>query len=365
MKKLESIRKHKKDILRFLIVAAILVVFVLVGFFSVSSIKKTRELDLMVPYESQEITTSSQFDSTEQVAEGFANTLCVGDDNTSVSGTAVTEGEYAALFSVEDKSVLFAQNMYEKAYPASVTKIMTAILALKYGNMKDVVTIDWEMVELESGSQVCGFKIGDQVTMDELLHGLLIHSGNDAAMAIAKHVGGSINGFVKMMNDEAKSLGATGTNFVNPSGLHAENHYTTVYDIYLMLTEAMKYQEFVDIIQLSVYDIKYQTQVAVDPATLPQTEEGAAEATAQPQTQMVDAVVHVDATDKYLINEAKAPKDVTVLGGKTGTTDAAGNCLALISQNAYGKPYISIVLNAKNKDTLYTDMNALLGVINS
>ena len=118
---------------------------------------------------------------------------------------------------------------------------MTAMLALKYGNMNDVVTITQENLNLEEGSQVCGFWAGDQVTMDQLLHCLLVYLGNDAAAAIAEHVGGSTDGFVEMMNSYARELGCTGTHFTNPHGLQDENHYTTPYDIYLMLKEAMNY----------------------------------------------------------------------------------------------------------------------------
>lgn len=224
---------------------------------------------------------------------------------------------------------MFAQNIHEKSYPASITKIMTAILAFKNGNMDDIVTIPAEALNQESGSTEIGFQEGDQVTLDELLHGLLIYSGNDAAVAIAQHIGGSVDQFVEMMNQEALELGATNTHFANPSGLQDENHYTTVYDIYLMLQEAMTYPHFLEIAQLSSYNL-----------TCNRGEQ--------------EVTFHLDATDQYLTRQVTAPKNVTVLGGKTGTTSDAGSCLALLSQNAYGEPYISIVLHAANKTNLYT-----------
>lgn len=172
----------------------------------------------------------------------------------------------------------------------------------------------------ESGSRVAGFQAGDQVTMDQLLHCLLVYSANDAASAIAEHIGGSTDKFVEMMNSFAAELGCTGTHFTNPHGLQDENHYTTPYDIYLMLKEALNYPEFTDITQMASYTVSYKHSDGSDAsATLP-------------------------ATDHYLTGEAATPKDVTILGGKTGTTDKAGNCLALLSQNAYGKPFISIVM---------------------
>ena len=246
----------------------------------------------------------------------------------------------AVLIDNASGRILYAKNKDKKLIPASITKIMTAMLALKYGNMDDVVTITQENLNLEEGSQVCGFWAGDQVTMDQLLHCLLVYSGNDAAAAIAEHVGGSTDGFVEMMNSYARELGCTGTHFTNPHGLQDENHYTTPYDIYLMLKEALNYPEFTQITQSGSYTVEYTHADGSSASTT------------------------LLATDHYLTGEATPPKNVTILGGKTGTTDNAGNCLALLSQNAYGKPYISIVMGASTKDELYEQMSSLLQNIN-
>ena len=288
----------------------------------------------------------SEFDNTliskeDQRAEGFAQNLCVVTKDVDLDSVSLDDNQAGVLLNLNDKKVLYAKGAYNKVYPASITKIMTAMLALKYGNMDDTVTISQENVTLESGSQVAGFQAGDQVTMDQLLHCLLVYSANDAASAIAEHVGGTTDKFVEMMNSFAAELGCTGTHFTNPHGLQDENHYTTPYDIYLMLKEALNYPEFTDITQMSSYTVTYKHSNGSDAsATLP-------------------------ATDHYLTGEATAPKDVTILGGKTGTTDKAGNCLALLSQNAYGKPFISIVMGAPSKDVLYQEMTSLLQNINS
>ena len=287
----------------------------------------------------------SEFDNTlvskeEQRAEGFAQNLCVVTKDVPLDSVSLDDNQSGVLLNLSDKKVLYAKGAYNKVYPASITKIMTAMLALKYGNMDDTVTISQENVTLESGSQVAGFMEGDQVTMDQLLHCLLVYSANDAASAIAEHVGGTTDKFVEMMNSFAAELGCTGTHFTNPHGLQDENHYTTPYDIYLMLKEALNYPEFTDITQMSSYTVTYK------------------------HTDGSDASATLPATDHYLTGEATAPKDVTILGGKTGTTDKAGNCLALLSQNAYGKPFISIVMGASSKDVLYQEMTSLLQNIN-
>lgn len=327
----------RNRILLTICICAAFVGFCVLAFIQLS---KGQDLDLSHGYLQTVAEEESLSAATLMKASPFAEDLCVsaGDvanDNISLSGS-----EKGALFDVEEKKVLFGENMYEKVYPASITKIMTAILAVRLGNMDDVVTITEEDVTLEEGSQMVGFQPGDVVTMDELFHGLLVYSGNDCAMAIARHIGGTVDQFVEMMNQEMKSLGATGTHFVSPHGLHDENHYTTVYDIYLMLNEALTYSYFVETMQLGNYVITY--------------------------TRGEDTITaRLDATDHYLTGQESAPNGVTVLGGKTGTTSAAGSCLAILSQNRYGEPYISIVMKALNKVYLYDDMNTLLEQINS
>lgn len=330
-------RKHKITLL-LLAILALAVILAVAGLWLVS---RSRTLDLTMPYDGiQEFHQEGSSEASLQKASSYASRLCVGDANVSREGVSLSQQARAGLFDLEGGNVVFAQGMYDRMYPASITKIMTGILAVKYGNMDDVVTITDAELNLEEGSTEVGFLAGDQVTMRELLHVLLIYSGNDAAMAIARQVGGTVDQFVEMMNQEAADLGATGTHFVNPSGLHDENHYTTVYDIYLMLNEALHYPEFTEIMQLSSYNVTF-------------TRNGE------------EQVIHIDSTDQYMTRQVSAPKNVTVLGGKTGTTGDAGSCLALVSQNAYGEPFISIVLHAPTKTVLYDNMNQLLSQINS
>ena len=132
-------------------------------------------------------------------------------DETSVDETLTAES--AGVFPLDGGNAVFAQDVFERRNPASTTKVMTALIALKFGNLDDVVTVPQESVITESGSSMAGVVPGDKLTLEQLLYGLLIPSGNDAANAIAVHMGGSIEGFVKMMNEEAVQIGATGTHF--------------------------------------------------------------------------------------------------------------------------------------------------------
>lgn len=335
------LRKLKNERMRMTVqLLGFMGVALLVGIIAIFLITLSKELDMPVLYHEQNLVYGNVIDSNIQTTSGIAEKLCVTVDDVANSNITLQDNSIGALFNLDDRSVEFSSHIFDQVYPASITKIMTGILAEKYANMNDVVTITYEDINLETGSQVCGFKVGDQVTVNELFHGLLIHSGNDAAMALARHVGGTVDNFVKMMNDEADSLGAFNTHFMNPSGLHHASHYTSVYDIYLMLNEAMKYPHFMQVMQLSVYNLTYTDAYG--------TEKN----------------VNLDSTDHYLTKEVSAPKGITVLGGKTGTTSLAGNCLALLSQNAYGEPHISIILRSTTKTSLYDQMNMLLAESN-
>ena len=289
-------------------------------------------------FDSSEVFTNALAAKENMRTESFAQKLCVSSQGNvdCIKNAQLEEGQKGLLFSLSNHKVLYANGIYDKVYPASITKIMTAMLALQSGKLNDTVTITQDNVTLEDGSQVCGFVAGDQVTLDQLLHCLLVYSGNDAASAIAEYVGGSTENFVQMMNDYAAKLGCTGTHFSNPHGLQDENHYTTPYDIYLMLNEAFTYPEFTEITELPSYTVTYTGSDGTEKSTT------------------------LTATDHYLTGEATAPKDVTILGGKTGTTEVAGNCLAILTQNAYGKTFVSIVMGADTKELLYQEMNSLL-----
>lgn len=333
-------RRRRKKILHTLLLVLLMLVLGIGAFYGIYTLKGG-----MFGEPQEAFQASEEFDNTlvsrESLrAEAFAENLCVVTKDKELESVSLDVEQEAVLFDLDDKKVLFSKGAYDRVYPASITKIMTAMLALKSGKLNDTVTITQENVTLEEGSQVCGFQAGDKVTLDQLLHCLLVYSGNDAASAIAEYVGGSTSAFVDMMNSYAASLGCTGTNFMNPHGLQDENHYTTPYDIYLMLNEALNYPEFTEITQMPSYTVTYTGADGSQRSTT------------------------LQATDHYLTGEATAPKDVTILGGKTGTTSIAGNCLAILTQNAYGKPFVSIVMGASTKELLYQEMNTLLQNIN-
>lgn len=156
-------------------------------------------------------------------------------------------GETCILMDVKTGQVLYEKDAKKKMYPASTTKIMTAIVALEKGKLEDVIEVG-AMPPMAEGSNI-NLKEGEKLNLEQMLNGLLINSGNDSALAIAEYIGGSISAFTKLMNQKAKEIGAEDTNYVNPHGLTDENHKTTAYDLALISRYALlnlpKFREIV------------------------------------------------------------------------------------------------------------------------
>lgn len=147
--------------------------------------------------------------------------------------------------------VLYEKDAHRKMPMASTTKIMTALVALENGNIDDKVVVKNECVGIE-GSSIY-LRDGEIITLKDMLYGLMLRSGNDAAEAIALHIGGTTENFVSLMNNKAKSIGALNTNFTNPHGLHNDLHYSTAYDLALITKAAFYYDEFANIVKSKSY----------------------------------------------------------------------------------------------------------------
>ncbi len=270
----------------------------------------------------------------------FASDLTVIPDELNHMADSDITATSALILNASDDVVLYADNVYERMYPASLTKLITAFVVLKNADLTDTVTVSYNASHItESGAKLCGFKEGDKINMEALLNCLLIYSGNDAGIAIAEHVGGTVEGFAKIMNETAKSAGAIHSNFVNPHGLHDDKHYTTAYDLYLIFNKLIEYDKFLSIINQNNYTAVYQ-----DASGKEQTKEFLT-------------------TNRYLKGTEEAPGGVTVIGGKTGTTRKAGNCLILYSKDSQDKSYISLLLQADSGNSLFSQMTHLLELI--
>ena len=299
--------------------------------------------NFLMPYNADDFSSSYGIGGEEalSLADTFASDLCITNENITSPATDVSNTEVAGLFDLNNCQVLYAKNLHKQMNPASLTKIMTALLALENNSVNEMITVSANAKIEESGAQLCGLEEGDTLTLDQALYCLLLYSGNDAGVVIAEHIGGSLEGFADMMNKRAFELGATNTHFSNPHGLTATDHYTTAYDLYLIFQEVMKYEKFIEIVHSTEYSSIYHDKDGNEK-----------------ELNFVTTNQFFNADSGY-----RAPDNITVIGGKTGTTQAAGACLILLSKDTAGNPYISIILKADDKSILYTRMANLLSSI--
>lgn len=158
----------------------------------------------------------------------------------------------AVVMDMESGQVLYDHDAYEMNYPASTTKVMTALLCLKYGNLKDKVTISYDAVNLPSAASTGDISVGEEMTVYRLLQSMLVVSACEAANAIGEYIAGSQEAFVEMMNEEAQALGCEGTHFANCHGLPNSDHYTTARDLAVIARAAMEYDVFREIVGSAV-----------------------------------------------------------------------------------------------------------------
>lgn len=244
------------------------------------------------------------------VAGGTASALPAGavvalaDEASQVYSAAQApelSAQAAFLYDRTTGTVLLDKNAGERHYPASMTKVMTALVALEHANLTDEVTVeqaDLDMITVDSSN--AGLKAGEKTTVENLLACLLLPSANESAYTLARHVAGDYQSFVNMMNDKAAELGCTGTHFVNPCGLHDDDHYTTAHDMALILTAASQNADFVRISGSATWDL--------------------------PETNMNPA--RTIKNTNLLVNAESSLHLEGVTCGKTGYTGDAGRCLA-------------------------------------
>lgn len=231
----------------------------------------------------------------------------------------------ALLMDYSSGKILYEKNIYEKRYPASLTKIMTAIIVLENCNLSDIATVSYDAVmSLSSGYVTANLQVGEELTVEQLLYVLMVGSSNDAAIVLAEHVSGSVEEFANLMNQKAKELGCTSTNFVNPNGAHAENHYSTAYDLALIAKYAMQNDTF-------------RTLVSTTSYSLPTTNKYDREDRIFRTTNALLQLDNSDRADNYYYKYAT--------GIKTGFTTPAGNCL-IASANKNDLELITVVLGS-------------------
>ena len=240
----------------------------------------------------------------------------------------------AILMDAKSGKVLYEKNSKQRYAPASITKIMTALIVAENADMSDMVTYSANATtNLESGAVTAGVSAGDVISVKDSMYALMLKSANEVANGLAEHVAGSVSSFAAKMNAKAKELGATDTNFVNPSGLNNDNQYTSAYDMALISKAAFANETVLKVSSTKTY-------------TFPATKKNA------------NAVNFTVGHKMLRESDSRYYKDA--VAGKTGYTKAAGNTLVTYAKKD-GKELIVVIL--KSKGTHYTDTKALLDYV--
>lgn len=239
--------------------------------------------------------------------------------------TITTYSPACILMDLNTGKILYSKNANEKMYPASTTKIMTAILTLERCKLTDKVTITHDAVyNVPSGYSIASLFEGEELTVDQLLHVLLIPSANDAAFALADHIGGNVEEFSNMMNKKAEEIGCKNTHFVNPNGIHKEEHYSTAYDLALIGQYAMKNDIFREIVSTTTYTL--------------------------PTTNKYDKEDRIFNTTNELIRKNSKYYYQYATGAKTGYTEVAKSCIVATAKKD-NKELIAVILHDEKTET--------------
>lgn len=243
----------------------------------------------------------------------------------------------AIVMDINTGAILYKKKIDEKHYPASITKIMTTLLCIENSSLTDTVTFSHHAVtSIEPGSSHLWVVADEQIKMEDCLYGIMLMSANEICNGVAEHVAGSIEAFVDMMNEKAKSLGCTGTHFANPNGLYLDNHYTTAHDMALIAAAAMKNPEFRKITGTRTYSI--------------------------PKTNKND---QRDLYNKHnMLHPINYPYGYDAcIGGKTGYTDIARYTLVTFAKKG-DMELVSVIMKANNSPKVepneYTDTTKIL-----
>lgn len=289
------------------------------------------------------ITTSSEQASAEALEEERQAVYNKKIDSNSIENWPQGPQIYAESAIVMEAStgaVLYNKDMHMVNYPASITKIMTALVTLEHCSLDEIVSYSYYATHsIEAGSSTIGTTEGEELTVEESLYALLLESANECGNGLAEHVAGSIDAFVMMMNEKALELGCTNTHFVNPHGLPDEEHYTSAYDMALITQAALQYEDFVRISGAERYQI--------------------------PATNKDNEITYMKNHHKMIAsyNGDERFLDDTVIAGKTGYTFSAKNTLATVARWG-GMTFIVITMHtiptAETGIPTYTDTALLL-----
>ena len=231
----------------------------------------------------------------------------------------------AILYEMTSDTLVYCQQADLRMEPSSLTKIMTALIAVENGDLNETVAVDWQVLELvPANALIAGLLYGEEFTLEQLLYLMIVGSANDAACIIADHIAGSQEAFAAMMNQRAQELGCTGTVFMNAHGIHEEGHLSTARDQLKILRKAMEYPEFVEIFTTGSYTLE------------------ATDLSGERYFHTTNYMASDALTDDYY--------DSRVIGGRTGNTESGYRNLAAVAEQD-GSVYLTVVLESESEYT--------------
>lgn len=319
-------RKKRKNRKPFWLIPLCGVVLIAAGVTAYKLIPEKSE-DTLVPVSQVSVVSSSQTEITEITEETTVtepeeviHTRPYKSENTKEMDVNFVTAENSLLIDADTYEIFGRHNSLAKMYPASMTKVMTLLVAVEHlsdEQMSDTVTMTYDMLHpliVENASRA-GFEVDEEVTVKDLLYALILPSGADGAVGLCEYIAGGEENFVKLMNEKAEEMGLTSTHFTNSSGLHDKNHYTTCIEMAMIMKEAMENEECREI--LSTY--QYTTSpTEIHPEGIPLT------------STMFSRMYGTEV------------EGVTITSGKTGYTDEAGQCLVTYAEKG-DKNYILVL----------------------
>ncbi len=292
-------------------------------------------MTVLLLFGTMSVTWADEYEEGEEEEEFIPEEYYEPVQSNSVAGWPEGQAIQAAagvVLDMDTGAFLYSKNCDRQLYPASITKIMTCLLVLENADLDAVMTCSPIVYELDENASNTGLSEGEQMSIRDALYTLMLESANDTANALAEYVGGSLEGFAQMMNDKAVSLGCTGTHFSNPSGLSADDHYTTAHDMALIAQAAYANEAFRTICGTVYYEV--------------------------PPTNLYEET-------RYLVNHHQMMRDDKeyytswCTGGKTGFTQKAWNTLVTYGEQD-GKRLVCVLLHGNGADQNYLETIDLL-----
>lgn len=321
------------------------IVIIIICIFSLTLIHNKKTKDAFMDRDGDRFFVKESLDNSPVVDLAYETAVIRQDE--AINAELFPECYFVLLVNNDNGEVYATKNATKRMYPASLTKLMTALVVCDKMDSEgrsydEIVTVNNTYDLSAEGGGVSPLGVGSKISVKNLLAGLLVSSNNYYGLILADYIAGSEAAFCQLMNEKALSLGATNTHFANPHGLDNVNHYSSAYDMYLIIRECYKYPMINELDEFSTYSYTYKNPMGYN------------------------IEMNVSATNWFLGNDLSLPANYKIHNWKTGTTDGAGNCLAMLVEDTSktkDNHYVVISSCGESKSLLYDSIIKLLCLI--